>query len=61
MYFFIQDSSLMSTKNGNIISSMTREEINNKILSVLLDKVLDFIKKRLAGCDMTADAAYICF
>jgi hypothetical protein len=40
---------------------MTYEEINDKILAVLLNKVLDFIKKGLAGCYVTADAAYVCF
>ncbi len=50
----------MSAKNGNIISSMTGEEINNKILAVLLYKIFDLIEKCLAGCDMTANAAYIC-
>ncbi len=61
MDFFIKNASLMSTQNRNVISGVAGVEIDDQVLSVFLDKFINLFEESSAGCDVSANASYICF
>ncbi|MBA7686107.1 hypothetical protein ES703_94546 [subsurface metagenome] len=51
----------MRAQDGNVISGIADVMVDQQVFAVLLDKIFDLIDERLAWCDVSANAAYICF